>query len=204
MSAKKKKATKENLTENATERKEMANVIAGSGNVEKIRDIIFGNQMRDYERQFKRLENRILKEVTTLREETLKRFDVLETYLNKEVESLNDAVKTEKTDRKLSAKDLTNQLNKLSKATEQKTTKLENQIVEKNRDLRQQLLDQSKSLTDDLRKKYIETTEAVENAAEDLRSEKVDRSTLAELLTEMALRLSNDSALNFDLDPENS
>ena len=202
LSAKKKKAVKAKSTENNVDKKETVSDLAGPGNVEKIREIIFGSQMRDYERQFKRLENRILKEVTSLREETLKRFEALETYLNKEVESINDALKTEGSDRKITVKELAGQFNKFSKATEKKTAKLENQIVEKTRDLRQQLLDQSKSLTNDIRNKYIETTEALDIAAEELRGQKVDRSTMAELLTEIALRLSNDSALSLDLDPE--
>lgn len=203
MSAKKKKTTSIKANENKVDKKEMTGDLAGPGNVEKIREILFGNQMRDYERQFKRLENRILKEVTSLREETLKRFEALETYLNKEIESFNDALKTEAADRKITLKELDGQLNKFSKATEKKTAKLEDQIVEKTRELRQQLLDQSKSLTNDIRNKSIETTEAMELAAEELRSQKVDRSILAELLTEIALRLSNDSALSLDLDAEN-
>ena len=37
---------------------------ASGGSVDKIRDILFGAQMRDYDRRFTRLEERLLKEAT--------------------------------------------------------------------------------------------------------------------------------------------
>jgi len=57
----------------------------GAGNVEKIRAILFGAQMRDYEKKFSLLEDRMQKEINNLRSETAKRFDALETYINKEL-----------------------------------------------------------------------------------------------------------------------
>jgi len=41
-----------------------------AGNVDQIRDIIFGAQMRDYEKRFIRLEERLLSESDSLRGET--------------------------------------------------------------------------------------------------------------------------------------
>ena len=46
-------------------------------NVDKIRDILFGSQMRDYEKRFSRLEERLTKAQDTLREDLKKRFDAL-------------------------------------------------------------------------------------------------------------------------------
>ncbi|MDQ3996738.1 MAG: hypothetical protein M3303_06935, partial [Gemmatimonadota bacterium] len=42
---------------------------AGSANIEQLRDIIFGGQMREYERRFVRMEERIAKELADVREE---------------------------------------------------------------------------------------------------------------------------------------
>ena len=44
------------------------------GNVDKIRDILFGSQMRDYETRFARLEETLSKEASELRESTRRRF----------------------------------------------------------------------------------------------------------------------------------
>lgn len=34
---------------------------AGGGNLDKVRDILFGTQMRDYEKRFNRMEERFMK-----------------------------------------------------------------------------------------------------------------------------------------------
>src|ERR1700749_3579611 len=46
----------------------------GAGNVDKIRDILFGSQMRDYESRFARLEEALVKETAEIRETSRRRF----------------------------------------------------------------------------------------------------------------------------------
>jgi hypothetical protein len=65
----------------------------GSGNLDKIREILFGTQMREYEKQITRLEERLVKECSSLRDDTRKRLDSLETYIKQEVESLTELAK---------------------------------------------------------------------------------------------------------------
>ena len=59
-----------------------------SGNLDKVRDLLFGNQVRDLDKKFNRLEERLSKECDKLREDTKKRLDSLEIYIKQEVESL--------------------------------------------------------------------------------------------------------------------
>jgi hypothetical protein len=59
----------------------------GTGNVEKIRDILFGTQMREYESRFARLEENIVKEIHDVREDTRKHFEALEAHLKYEIRS---------------------------------------------------------------------------------------------------------------------
>ena len=66
---------------------------AGGANLEKIRDILFGAQAADFEKKFARLEERLLKETADSRAETKKRFDSLETFIRKEVESLAERLR---------------------------------------------------------------------------------------------------------------
>ena len=60
----------------------------GAGNVDKIRDILFGSQMRDYEARFARLEETLVKETMEIRETNRRRFDQLETYIKREFETV--------------------------------------------------------------------------------------------------------------------
>jgi predicted phage gp36 major capsid-like protein len=58
-------------------------------------------------------------------------------------------------------------------------------------ELRQDLLQQSKSLTAEIQTRGEEASETLRNTANDLDDAKINRSTLAEYLIEMAMRLSD-------------
>src|SRR5271156_6994708 len=76
-------------------------------NVDKIRDILFGSQMRDYDKRFSRLEERLAKAAEALRDDLKKRFDSLESFVQQEVESLHQRLKTEKSERVETLKEIT-------------------------------------------------------------------------------------------------
>src|SRR6202161_4996226 len=65
-------------------------------NVDKIRDILFGSQMRDYEKRFVRLEDNVTKAIEGLREDMTKRLDTLGAFGRQEVDSLSKRIKSEK------------------------------------------------------------------------------------------------------------
>lgn len=165
---------------------------AGSGNLDKVRDILFGNQVREQEKRFTRLEERLVKECTNLRDETKERLESLEMYIQKEVESLTARLKTEQAERDTAVQELAQEIKDITKSLEKKIAQLEEQSTQSQRDLRQQILDQSKSLSDVIRQKYEEASAALEREAQELRIDKTDRSTLASLFTEMAMRLNQD------------
>ena len=56
--------------------------------LDKVRDILFGHQMREVDRRFARLEERILKETRDLKDDLKRRLDALEAYTNKEADEL--------------------------------------------------------------------------------------------------------------------
>src|SRR5215212_4784716 len=69
--------------------------LAEASNIDKIRDILFGVQMRDYEKRFTRLEERLLKESQDLRDETRRRFDSLEAFIKSEFAAVTDRLQSE-------------------------------------------------------------------------------------------------------------
>ncbi len=164
----------------------------GAGNIDKIRDIIFGNQMHDYEKRFARLEERMFKEMTVSKSESKKSIDSLEKYITKEIEMLKDRMTAEQNTRSESVRELSRQLKDITRSLEKKIDNLGEQVSENSNDLRQQILEQSQVLRNDIRQKYEETSSAIERAAQELRSDKVDRSLLADFFTEMAMRITND------------
>ena len=164
----------------------------GGASLEKVRDLLFGVQMRDYDRKFARLEERLVKETNDLREDVKKRLAAIEQLLAKEVESLNERLNTEHDDRAGSAKDLARQLDDTARSFEKKTGQIDDQLSRGLREVRQQIHEQHQQLSDDLKRQADEILERLARESQELRTDKTDRASLAALLTEMAMRLTDD------------
>jgi len=157
---------------------------SNTNNLEKIRDILVGSQMREVEKRFARLEERLTKLSSDLRDDLNKSLASLETFVKKEIESLNDRFLTESTERGGAMKTLSFELKALTDFSWQKLNQL---------DEHRQLLDQSKAFSEEIRQKHHELTEVVERAVQDLHVNKTDRSSLAALFNEFANRLNTES-----------
>jgi DNA repair exonuclease SbcCD ATPase subunit len=164
----------------------------GSANIEKIRDILFGVQMREYESRFARLEENLLKEAADLRENTRKRFDAMETYLRNEFESLQARLRSEREERANSLRQLSRSMEEIQSALTTKISDLDEQTSQTDRQLRLELLEQSKNFNEDLRHKQEETAALLERRVQELRKGKTDRATLATLFNELAMRLNDE------------
>lgn len=163
-----------------------------AGNIDKVRDILFGGQMRDYDRRFQRLEERLVQEVGELKDDLRKRLAALEQFMKQEVASLADRITTEHDERTNATKDLSREARESAMAFEKKTGQLDDQIGRVQRELRQQILELQQRMSDDLREKVDDVLARLAREANELRSDKTDRATLAALLTEMAMRLNNE------------
>lgn len=165
---------------------------AESGNVDKIREILFGGQMRDYDKRFTRLEERLLKESAELREDSRRRVEALEIFVKNEFAALAHRLQSEQQGREGSIQTLSRELQEAVKSLDGKLTQFYNQSTETQHDLRQQLLDQSKNLNEEIRRKYDDVSATLEREVAELNHEKTDRASLSALFTELALRLNND------------
>src|SRR5208282_564284 len=119
-------------------------VIQGGGNVDKIRDILFGSQMRDYETRFARLEETVAKETSEMRESSRRRFDQLEQYIKREFESLESRIKAERDERSDTASHHSRELKDLGENLTRRLRELDDRGTSVERDLRGHVLQQSK------------------------------------------------------------
>jgi hypothetical protein len=177
-----------------------ASILPGSGNIEKIRDILFGSQIREYEKRFVRIEERLNKEINKLRDDLKKRLDALESHLNQEIDLLNDSQKTEKEDRSVALVELSRNFKDTTVNIEKKIGQLEEQLNKRVRELHENALNQSKSLSEDLHKKHEEVSTELEKQSEELQTSKLDRSYMSELLMEIAMRLTDHREMNLKID----
>lgn len=180
---------KQNSNANINELQFSNNSMSEGRNLDKVREILFGNQIRDTERRFTRLEERLIKELGNVRDETRKRLDALEIYIKQEVDSLTQRLKNEQTERDSQVKAVAEESKNIIISLEKKITQFDEQSTNSQRELREQILNQSKSLQDEIQQKSQEIVALLEREAQELRREKTDRSNLAAMFTELAIRL---------------
>ena len=166
--------------------------LAESGNIDKIREIIFGGHMRDYDKRFTRLEARLVKESADLREETKRRFEVLEMFIKREFEALAERLQVEQRHREESVQGLSRALTETGQTLEAKLLQFDEGAARGQRDLRQQILDQSRSLSEEIHQKHAEMSSTVEREVANLNQDKPSRSHLASMFSELAARLNGD------------
>jgi hypothetical protein len=160
-------------------------------NLDKVRDILFGSQAREYEKRFARLEEKLINEASDLREDLKRRFDTLEIYIKREVEALSSRLKAEHEERSEASRVFLDELKNITHNFDRRTDQIDQQLMTSERQLRDQLLDQSKTMTDEIRQKYEALGQSLQRATAELRDEKTDRAALASMFMEVAMRLNN-------------
>ena len=168
--------------------------------IDKIRDIIFGHQMKDYEKRFIMLEERMQQQIEALRNETGTRLEAVEIFIKKEIDALSDRLKTEKSMRTQAARESSKEIKDMAKKISSDIGRLEDRQSKDARETRQQLLDLTKNLSQEISNKHSEVSKSLELAVKELNKDKVARSTLSEILLEVALRTSDELAkkINFE------
>jgi hypothetical protein len=168
---------------------------ASAASLDKVRDILFGGPLRDVERRFTRLEERLAKDTSDMRAEMRQRLEALETYVKSEVESLAGAIRAERDGRGEAVAAVIGELRETGRGFERRAAALDEQMAKGQRELRQQMLEQYHRLSEDTRQKIEDVLATIARESQELRADKTDRRVLAALLTEMAMRLTNEFRL---------
>lgn len=166
-----------------------------AGNVDKIREIIFGGQMKEYDSRFARLEESLLASLSDLRESTRKRLDSLEASIRKELDSLADQDKREKDERFEAIKKLSAELKDSADSLLRKLGESDSRNADAQRAIRNDLAAQASQFNDDVQRHAQDLSAMLERRFRELNAGKTDRVALAGMLSEVALRLRGD----FDL-----
>lgn len=172
---------------------------AAGASLDKVRDILFGSQLREMDRRVQRLEERVLKELHELREDGRRRHEALDSHVRRELEALGQGLTSERAARDETEAGLRRELVDAAAQQQRRLGQVEAETGKGLRELRQQLTEQGARLQDELQGRHAEVCRMLERHIGELRGDKADRSTLASLLTEMALRLSGDSPVEVAL-----
>ena len=164
-------------------------------NFGKIREIIFGANMREYEERFATLDEQLNKEVKRLREETDKRMDKFEDFVKSELTKLGDKLSTEKKERIEEEKSIGNDMVSLEDRMTTAIGEVDAQLGHEAQEIRESLRTQVKELMDSMRQLQDELSDNLNKQSGNLRDSKVDRAGLADMFTELSMRLTGDLEL---------
>ena len=155
--------------------------INGAQNINKIRDILFGTEMRKNNSRFHSLEASLNKEAAHLREDMELRMSSLESLIQREFETLTDKFGLEKKERQKSLLSLENSLKKTNDLLNQRLGELENKSLDEIRKLRNQEHENVKGLRQNLHQLREETNNLLEKELDILRKTKIDKASIASL-----------------------
>lgn len=164
-------------------------------NVDKIRDILFGGQMRDYESRFRDMDKRISQETSRLSGDINARLDQLDAYIKKEFTVLNEKLIGESKDRKTASEDLTSSMTEMRKLLENRIADVDEVHGAAEQEIRGRLHEQATELLEAIRTNQAAIESSLRDESQRLGDEKVARSDLAGLFSEVALRLQREFEL---------
>ncbi len=159
------------------------------GNIDQIRDIIFGAQLRDYDNRIGKVES----DIVLLQQQMRDRLEKLEQNLTQEIRVTADAL-----DRKLKAIDATTQedaadlrqhVDRLNKRFTASLQTLDSTVDEQTASLRGELHDTRNKLHGEVGALRDLVLEELDRRFSQLREAKVSRDDIAEALFELGMRL---------------
>ncbi len=162
--------------------------------VEKIRELLFGNQMSDYDRRFAALEDRIQQSIRDLETEGSRNLSGLESSMKKQLESCVNQLREEKDLRTEADKELERDVREQSQSLDKRLGQLSDQMARLEREFADRLGHETQELRDEIKRRNDDMRQTIERMFTELSSVKTDRNLLAGLFVEIAKCLNQDIA----------
>src|SRR5215470_18275652 len=160
--------------------------------VDKIRDLLFGNQMQDYDRRFSMLEERFLQRFREIESETARNLSSLELSAKQQMESLAAQLREEKDLRSDADKEIERTEREHNDTVEKRLRSTSEQLSRLERDQADRLAQEVQSLRDEIKRRSEDLQRTIEKMFAELSNVKTDRNLLAGLFVEIARCLNQD------------
>jgi hypothetical protein len=160
--------------------------------VDKIRDLLFGNQMQDYDRRFAKLEERLHQRFKEIESDSARNLSAFESNSKKQVESLASQLREEKDLRADADKEIERTSREQNQGVEKRLRALSDQLGQLERDTADRLTAEVQSLREDIKRRNDDIQHTMEKMFAELSNVKTDRNLLAGLFVEVAKCLSQD------------
>ena len=163
--------------------------------VERIRDILFGARMKDYDQRFAAIEQRLGDSLEQLRRDLSGRLDALESFTRDELQRLADKQANERKERVAALETLNETLTRLDARLRDGLDELGEQGARERMELRNELMTQSREFSEELRQRSEELRGLLNQETRRLQQDKTGREELSRLMSEVAMRLSGEFQL---------
>ena len=160
--------------------------------LDKVRDILFGGQMRLVEGRLQGLEERIQREQQAIRTEFTKNLADLEAAARKELDALGERLAAERAKRSEDLKALAAECKESFRGIEKRHARLEETTGQADADLRDQILQHSMAVADDIKHLGERLSSELNQAVAELQGDKLDTATLSELFAGMSEALAGE------------
>jgi hypothetical protein len=171
-----------------------ANGPSEASGVDKMRELLFGNQMQDYDKRFSVLEDRFQLRLRDLESESSRSLTSLEATIKKQLESVAGQFREEKDLRTDADKELERSLREQTQALEKRLAQISDQLARQGREFTESLGHEVQGLRDEMRRRQDDTRATIERMFAELSNVKTDRNLLAGLFVEIAKCLNQDSS----------
>jgi predicted nucleic acid-binding Zn-ribbon protein len=159
------------------------------GNIDQIRDIIFGSQLRDFDTRFDKIES----DLSMLQQEIEDRTEQVKTVLSTEMRAGIDALEKKFKILNLNTQeevaDIRQQIDRANRKFSSSMETLDEALDKQTNSIRDELSQTRERLQEDVRSLKNQVFEEITRRFSVLRDEKVARDDMAEILFELGMRL---------------
>ena len=168
--------------------------------VDKIREILFGQQITDYEARLSHIEVRLAREVEAVRDEMVRRFEKLQSQLAQDVSTLTRQLATEQKHRTEEVATLNAQLRAARDDFKDGLRRTASEAEAATARVRESLDDEAARLQEAHETRTGDIERQLEAATAQLSRDKVDRSSLQALFEQLAVHFGSRPDGAFDAD----
>ena len=167
----------------------LSHATAGMGELDKVRNILFGEQIRYYDDRISHLEERLMAELANARTRIEDHVNSLEQKVEEGLSKLDDHLEAEKASNQNNVDALKGELKELKSTIDQQRDTFESELKQVDETLRETIVSAASTVAQDFEAKTDSLAHALEDSVGQLQKEKLQRSQLSELLTQLADKL---------------
>lgn len=161
----------------------------GLGDIEKVRDILFGKYVSDFQERFALLEERLEEDVDQLKQRLMDKFDSMDEAVNKSLERLDKQILVEQNNRDSELALLQQNFSKAEEALKHSINLMEDQANQELIAVRESLKNSHDELMEANTSAQTQLVNQLDKQKQMLEDDKVGRQSLALMFDEVALRL---------------